>query len=89
VAGTLLTLRGMHRGSLAGLVLTLTGLGFALRDISNRSWNTLAERALATSSPARFPLVPRESLAEPETHPVRRKGGPSIYDFPSVGSALH
>ena len=89
VGGALLALRGMHRGSLSGVVLALTGLGFALRGIANRSWSTLAERALGRSSPATFPLVPRESFAKPETQVVRRNGGPSIYDFPSVGSALH
>ncbi len=88
VGGTLLALRGLHRGSLPGLLLTFTGVGFALRGIANRSWNTLVQRALGTSSPATFPLVPRASH-DFGTQVGRRKGGPSIYEFPSVGSALH
>jgi hypothetical protein len=91
VGGALLTLRGTQRGSLAGSVLILAGLGLAVRAIVNRSWSTLAERALGTSSAARFPLVPKPD-SEPGVHGVqaaRRNGGPSIYDFPSVGSALH
>jgi hypothetical protein len=87
VGGAFLTLSGMHRGSLSGLVLTLTGVGLIVRGVANHSWNTLAERALGTSSPAKYPLVPREQAAA--TLPMPHRGGPTIYDFPSTGSPLH
>ena len=87
--GTLLTLRGMHRGSLTGLVLMLVGLGFAIRGVANRSFNTLAERALSSSSTNRLLPVPTQST-ESTSSQVRR-GGPSIYDLPDTKttSALH
>ena len=87
--GTLLTLRGMHRGSLSGLVLTLVGLGFAIRGAANRSFNSLAERALSNSSTNRLLPVPTQST-ESTSSQVRR-GGPSIYDLPDTKttSALH
>ena len=86
--GTLVALRGTHRGSLSGLLLTLAGLGLAIRGATNCSWNTLAERALSTTTENRLLPVPVEpSESKPKVH----RGGPSIYDLPETksSSALH
>ena len=79
----------MHRGSLTGLVLMVVGLGFAIRGAANRSFNSLAERALSNSSTNRLLPVPTQST-ESTSSQVRR-GGPSIYDLPDTKttSALH
>ena len=91
LGGTLLALRGKHRGSLAGLVLAAAGIGLTVRAATNQSWNTLLDNMLGSSR--RLPVLRDVAVPSPPGSQAQppRAGGPSIYDVPAAdrGSALH
>jgi osmotically-inducible protein OsmY len=92
LGGTLLTLRGLHRGSFGGFALTLLGLGLAVRGATNQSLSRLADNALRRSSLVRD-ATGGESTSARDHDAKGTNGGPSIYDAPpeseDTGPALH
>ena len=76
--GTLLAWYGASRSTPAGSVLTLFGLGLAVRGATNRSLNRLVQRAIG-----RHGVEPDDALAPMSTDAreiARQTGGPAIYD---------